>query len=280
MGSRGKFIWLTVFLLATITGCATESDLQRLRADMEGRIAASEDKQDKLIKQEITALHKEIGEVSALIVSLRKAEADTRADVTEMRDQIRRLRGSLEVIQKELSGVQGRVVDPKEVRELKEKIEQLSLRINFVENFLGIGKTEGGTKPTPGGAIKGKSEKEALYASAYENFRAGKYEQARQEFQNYLKAYPQSEYAANAQFWIAECYFNEKNYEQAVLEYEKVITGYPGSNKLPYALLKQGLSFLQLGDKTSARAIFQTIIKDYPNTNQASIARAKLLEMK
>jgi TolA-binding protein len=44
--------------------------------------------------------------------------------------------------------------------------------------------------------------------------------------------------------------------------------------------LKQGLSFLNLGDKASAKAILQNIIKDYPNTNQARIARSKLLEVK
>lgn len=263
-----------------VIGCATESDLRRLQADLEARIARGEEKQALLLQQEMAALRKEIEHSSSLIGSLRKADADTKAEITEIRDQLRRLRGQLETLQKDVAHIQGRLVDPKEIKDLKDKMEQAHLKLNFLENFLGIGKAEGGTKTSTTGGVKGKSEKESLYASAYENFRAGKYEQARQEFQSYLKAYPQSEYAANAQFWIAECYFNEKNYEQAVLEYEKVITGYPGSTKLPYALLKQGLSFLQLGDKTSARAIFQSIIKDYPNTNQASIARSKLLEMK
>lgn len=280
MGRRKKSGWIIWVLLFLLTGCATESDLKRLQADVEVRLSHLEGKQSQQLKEETSALRREIEQSTTLINSLRKADADTKADITEIRDHVRRLRGSLESLQKDLAGMQSRLVDPKEVRELKEKIEQANLRLNFLENFLGIGKTEGGAKATLQGGVKGKSEKEALYASAYENFRAGRYEQARQEFQSYLKAYPQSEYAANAQFWIAECYFNEKNYEQAVLEYEKIITGYPGSNKLPYALLKQGLAFLQLGDKTSARAIFQTIIKEYPNTNQASIARSKLLEMK
>jgi len=59
-----------------------------------------------------------------------------------------------------------------------------------------------------------------------------------------------------------------------------VVKNYPNGNKVPYALLKQGLSFLNLGDKSSARLILQQIIKDYPNTNQARIARAKLVEIK
>jgi TolA-binding protein len=58
------------------------------------------------------------------------------------------------------------------------------------------------------------------------------------------------------------------------------VTIFPEGNKVPYALLKQGLSFQQLGDKTSARLFLQQVIRDYPNTNQARVARAKLLEIK
>jgi TolA-binding protein len=59
-----------------------------------------------------------------------------------------------------------------------------------------------------------------------------------------------------------------------------VVKNYPKGNKVPYALLKQGFSFLNLGDKSSARLILQQIIKNYPNTNQARIAREKLVEIK
>ena len=100
----------------------------------------------------------------------------------------------------------------------------------------------------------------------------------RADFQNFLKQYPDTEYSDNAQFWIGECYYFEKNYEKAILEYDKVAKNYPDGDRVPYALLKQGLSFLNLGDKTGARLLLQQVIKDYPNTNQAKIARAKLLE--
>jgi tol-pal system protein YbgF len=94
-----------------------------------------------------------------------------------------------------------------------------------------------------------------------------------------LKLYPSTEHSGSAQFWLAECYYNEQKYEKAILEYEKVVKNYPEGNKVPYALLKQGLSFQQLGDKTSARMILQQIVRDYPNTNQARVARAQLLEI-
>jgi len=49
---------------------------------------------------------------------------------------------------------------------------------------------------------------------------------------------------------------------------------------VPYALLKQGMSFLKLGDKTSAKLLLQQVIKNYPNTSQARIARSSLQEIK
>jgi len=59
-----------------------------------------------------------------------------------------------------------------------------------------------------------------------------------------------------------------------------VTKNFPDGNKVPYALLKQGLSFLKLGDKASAKLLLQQVIKDFPNTSQARIARAKLLEIR
>ena len=59
-----------------------------------------------------------------------------------------------------------------------------------------------------------------------------------------------------------------------------MIKNYPDGNKTSKALLKQGLAFQHLGDKTSAKLILQQVIRDYPNTNDAKAARSKLLEIK
>ena len=134
--------------------------------------------------------------------------------------------------------------------------------------------------PPKDAAGKAKTDKESLYAAAYELFREAKYDKSREAFENFLKQYPDTEFSDNAQFWIGECYYFEKKYEKAIVEYEKVTKNFPEGNKVPYALLKQGLSFLKLGDKASAKLLLQQVIKDFPNTSQARIARAKLLEIK
>lgn len=248
------------------------------------KISAAEEKNSALVQTESAALRKELEKTSESVQTLRKAEAESRADLTEVRDQLRQLRGITESLQKDISSQKHRGD-----ADLKARLDQAIFKVNYIENFLGISKkddrSDNGDRSSKNSAKKNgtgkkKGDKEALYAQAYESFKEGKYEKARTDFQNFLKAYPDTEYSSNAQFWIGECYYFEKKYEKAILEYEKVIKNYPDGNKVPYALLKQGLSFLSLGDKSSAKAIFQNIIKDYPNTNQARSARAKLLEIK
>ena len=261
---RFVFLLLLASLICTV-GCATTKDLQRVRGDFDRQVLA--------LKEEDAGIRKDIVKIKEMQASLQKSQAEIRADITEMRDGIQSLRGITEGLKKDMVAI-------------RERLDNVSLKVNFIENFLEIGKRENRPEGDKAGkaslknAIKGKTEKESAYALAYETFKEGKYEKARGEFQNFLKQYPDSEYSDNAQFWIGESFYFEKKYEKAILEYEKVVKNYPKGSKVPYALLKQGLSFLNLGDKSSARLILQQIIKEYPNTNQARIARAKLIEIK
>jgi tol-pal system protein YbgF len=228
-------------------------------------------------------MKKELGKSSESLAQTRKGNANTAADITDLRDNLQQLRGQVEALKKDVTS------GTKKDDEYKEKFNNILLKINFIENFLEIGKKdslgEAGDKGKSTGSPAAKDtakkqDKETMYSTAYQVFKDGNYDKARTEFHNFLVAYPDSEYSDNAQFWIGECYFFEKNYEKAILEYEKVAKNFPGGNKVPYALLKQGLSFLNLNDKTSAKLILQQVIKDYPNTNQARIARTKLQEIK
>jgi len=252
-------------------GCATSGDLRRTQGALEGKILA--------LKEENAGLRKDVDKLNEALAALQKSQAEARADITEIRDGMQNLKGIAEASKKDVSAFTARAgLD-------KEKLENLSFKINYVENFLGISMKDNHlegdkTKTASKNGQKGKLDKESAYASAYESFKEGKYEKARTEFQSFLRFYPNSEYSDNAQFWVGESYYFENKYEKAILEYEKVVKNYPNGNKVPYALLKQGLSFLNLGDKASARVILQQIIKKYPNTNQSRIARAKLVEIK
>lgn len=119
-----------------------------------------------------------------------------------------------------------------------------------------------------------------LYKDAYETFQRGDLEGGRRKFEAFLKQYPNTDLSDNAQFWIGETYFLKKEFEKAILEYEKVIVKYPEGDKVSSALLKQGLSFLELGDKTNARNLLRRVVERFPQTEQAEIAKKRLETMK
>lgn len=272
---RRLLYFLFPLLVLSVMSCATSSDLKTVRSDLNRQL------EEKLasVDARVTDLQKEQEKSNSTISSMRKAQANTHADVAELREQLQQLRGQVESLKKDASRETGKEDTS------KDKFDNLLLRISFIENFLEISKKDysndtAGDRPAAAKEPSGKSDKASTYAAAYQLFKAGNYAKAQEAFQAFLAAHPTGEYSDNAQYWIGECYFFEKKYEKAILEYEKVTKKFPSSSKVPYAILKQGISFQKLGDKTSARLLLQQVIKDYPNTSQARIARSKLHELK
>jgi tol-pal system protein YbgF len=267
-----------VFLLAAgfiFWGCATTDDLKRTRHDVDQKVTS--------LKEETAQLQKGVDESREVEKALRKNQADTGADLTELREQVKKLQGSTEELRRDLDSLKA------ERKEKDAKLKDISLRIGFIENFIGVGKkTEQGETVARKEEKKGNANRTARngnngksdgYSLAYRDFKNAKYEDARRGFQKYLEQNPNTDLSDNAQFWIGESYYLESNYEKAILEYEKVIKNFPDGDRVPHALLKQGLSFLSLGDEDSGKLLLQQLVKDYPNTSQAKIAKAKLKEL-
>lgn len=296
---------LSISVLITllfVVGCATTDDLRRVRGDLNHQIQLANDRiagvEQRLVgvKDETAGVLKEIEKTNektdGAIKSIRSGQAENRAATTELRDQIQQIRGVIDGLKRDISSSYARTSKREdEEKGLREKLDNLIFKINFLENFLGIGKRDetadtavekNAKPPAPPKETGGKArtDKESLYTAAYELFREAKYEKSREGFENFLKQHPDTEFSDNAQFWIGECYYFEKKYEKAIVEYDKVVKNYPEGNKVPFALLKQGLSFEKLGDKASAKLLLQQVIRDFPNTSQSRIARTKLLEIK
>jgi len=157
-------------------------------------------------------------------------------------------------------------------KETTKKIEELSLSLNRLasqeekkfEHLL----------PFPKPSDKG-SEK-AAYEDAYQIFLDEDLAKAREKFQSFLLLYPNSDLADNAQFWIGESFYKQKEYERAILEYEKVIQRYSQGSKVASALLKQGFAFYALDKIEEAKILFDRVISKAPQSEQAQIAKKKL----
>ena len=256
-------LFLTVAF--TCAGCATQEELHRA----ENHLGA-----------QITALQTLVRENTEFLRSSGKVQADVGADLVDLRDSVQKLRGATEKLDVEVASLESKTEDP------RISLNDLSNRLTYLENYLGIGKP--GEKEDKVGGEEGSTStkkeepagREEAYATAYSMFKSGRHDAAKNEFRKFLKTFPNSEYSDNAQFWIGECDYFQERYEEAIIEYEAVIQNYPKGNKVPNALLKQALSFLKLGDKSSAKLLLQGIIKDYPNTTPASVARKKLIDIK
>jgi tol-pal system protein YbgF len=125
----------------------------------------------------------------------------------------------------------------------------------------------------------GAPSADTLYSNGLRDITGGKYDLARSEFQDYLKYYGTTDLASNAQFYLGEIAYSQKNYEQAVSEYEKVLSNYPKSFKLAPAQLKKGMALIELGQKTSGVRELREVAKRYPGTEEDRRARAKLKEL-
>ncbi len=175
-----------------------------------------------------------------------------------------------------------KILDDKD-KNLEERIKGIEERLKGLEGKIGqltakqseIGTSLRGKETSVEG--KGISTRTGdLYKDAYETYQKGDYEGARRKFEAFLKQYPNTELSDNAQFWIGETYYGKKDYEKAILEYEKAIAKYPEGDKVPAALLKQALAFLELGDKTNGRNLLKRVIERYPQSEQADMAKKRL----
>lgn len=123
-------------------------------------------------------------------------------------------------------------------------------------------------------------EAQRLYDSAYRDFVKGQYALAQQGFSQYVQTFPESDLADNAQYWIGECNYSQKKYAQAIQIFQIVLTQYPDGEKAPGALLKMSYAQLALGKTQNAKDNLERLIKRFPQSNEAGLARTRLQELK
>jgi tol-pal system protein YbgF len=120
---------------------------------------------------------------------------------------------------------------------------------------------------------------EALYNSALQDWLTRKFDLAQQEFAQYLKYYPNTDYASNAVFYLGEIAYAQKRYAEALDHYSDVLANFPNSFKLADSLYKRGLTNLDLGKRPAAINDLREAVRRYPNTDAEKLARAKLHEL-
>jgi tol-pal system protein YbgF len=232
-----------------------------------------------LVEQSGDTVGKLNGTMSALQKSMQDVTANSGARLDTMSTQVQGLSDNLEEIKSRLGKLNQQLVD------LQNTVQSLDAKISG----------GGGTPPAAGVSSSGTPlsqptssvapaagpapSADTLYSNGLRDITSGKYDLARQEFQDYLKHYGDTDLASNAQFYLGEIAYSQKNYDQAVTEYDRVLTNYPKSFKLAPAHLKKGMALIELGQKTAGVRELRELIKRYPGGEEERKARAKLKEL-
>ncbi len=103
---------------------------------------------------------------------------------------------------------------------------------------------------------------------------------ARLLFQQIVSDFPRSERAPDAQYYIGETYYEERNFEQAYREYELVVSSYPDHRRAPGALLRAGVIAEERNDRDKARQYYTRLANSYKNSDEAGEATRALQRLR
>lgn len=161
------------------------------------------------------------------------------------------------------------------IQEMRTSLDEIKARSALLSQQASTPKVEVVNPVSPSKAGR-ESGPPADYLKAFGLYSANNFTAAIQAFEAFLKANPQSEYTANAMYWIGECHYSLSDLPKAKEAFFKVAGNYPNSPKAPDALLKLGYTLAAMKEKDKALAIYERLIKSYPSSPAAIKARERL----
>ena len=223
-----------------------------------------------IVDQTNTSLGKIEGTMGSLQKSVQDVQANSGARLDTMSTQVQGLSDNLEEIKSRLGKLNQQLVD------LQNSVQSIDAKISGTAPAPATGTASPTASASPSSP---PPSADTLYSNGLRDITSGKYDLARSEFQEYLKFYADTDLASNAQFYLGEIAYKQKQYEEAVADYDKVLTNYPKSFKLAPARLRKGMALIELGQKTGAVRELREVVRRYPGTEEDRQARAKLKEL-
>lgn len=128
-------------------------------------------------------------------------------------------------------------------------------------------------------AASDPTQARAAYQRALDLLKQSQYNQSIEALRKFLMAHPRTEYADNAQYWLGEAYYANRQFGQALIEYNALLQGYPDSQKFSHAKLKLAYCYHELGQPEQAKQQLEELIRAYPDTTVAHLARDRLRQI-
>jgi tol-pal system protein YbgF len=280
--SRGLCVLAVLALLAG--GCASRRAVDRLESEV-GRLRS--ELAEMRVAQETTS--RGVGNLTSQLQSLdvpalgeEVARLNRRADATEM--GLAATRTQLDTLAPPTGASSPAVPTPAGTSRVPSPAPPSTVMTSPVPAPLPPNTAGAAPAPTPPpsattvtptkAAAKSAGNPEQEYAAALATYRAREHGQAVIDFLDFIAKYPTHPLAGNAQYWIGEAYWAQRDYRQALVEFEKVFDHGPG--KAPDAQLKIGLCYLRLGDVQRAQQAWQRVVNEYPKSESAAMAKSLL----
>lgn len=199
------------------------------------------------------------------------------AEIEKLREEVRVLRGQVEILGNNIDGV------AKRQRDMYVDLDQ-RLRRFEQPGAAAPAAAAPGVPPAAVAATTAKpvvagpalAEENEAYERAQGLRRVGNYPGAISGFEEFLKRYPKSALAHRAQYWIGDSYFNMREFKSAIASQQKLAATYPDSPSMPDALLNMASALFESGDAAAARKTMDGLIARYPASEAAEKARRRI----
>ncbi|MEM7050646.1 MAG: tol-pal system protein YbgF [Acidobacteriota bacterium] len=250
------------------SACVSTSDIETIQSqlnDIQSQILQAQAQAPS--KEEVSSIEVE---VTRQMETLLKSEADMQVKLQELSTQIEQLQANLEDTNYRLSQLSQQIASTNQELKTFRVPAPVPAPVEGDETEV----TNPGTAAAPVTA-----DPQILYQSSYNDYLRGNYDLAVQGFGEYLQAFPETDLADNAVYWIGECHYRQGQYRQAIRQFDDVLRRFPRSDKLPSAVLKKGYAHLQLGERADGVRQLRTVVQRYPNSDEANLARQRLREV-
>jgi tol-pal system protein YbgF len=256
--------------------------------------AGAADKEHRQIMAELRMLQEQ---QSQLLRGLEGLNEQLRLIVTRIDDQtgttrkafadqkllIDTLSGDVRIVREKLDDTNVRIVSlSQELDALRQSIPRTLSSLQ--QAAPGGDQTALGTDPSASGGIDAAPtappapgvSPQRLFDTAWADYTAGQWALAIAGFDTYIKSFPRSELADDAQTYIGASHLLDGKYDEAVAAFNEVITTYPDGDAVPEAYYKRGLALERLDQPDQARESYQTVIDQYPESQSSRLAAQAL----
>lgn len=226
-----------------------------------------------LLRSGLDSLRAQVDTMQARDAVAYRVLADTRSELQSQRDLILSTRASsgstMSEMFDQMSALQGRL------DEVLHRFTTIAERAN-TGGAIAAPAVPAAAGSAPAVPAAGGPDPILAYDNATRDLTEGRYGMALQGYREFLKRFGTSELADNAQYGAGECFFAQAVFDSASLEYARVGEQWPKGDRAAAALYKLALCQERLGRAAESRRSLEDLIKRFPSSSEAGLAKDRL----